>query len=91
VVTLLQSRLQLPFAQSMLVSYAAALAVGFAFWALFERAWMSGPLKARAIAILEPPIARAARALQIPAHIPFWDLPLIQTATPVPEGEGAPV
>jgi peptidoglycan/LPS O-acetylase OafA/YrhL len=91
VVTLLQSRLQLPFAQSMLVSYGAALAVGFAFWALFERAWTSGPLKARAIAFLEPPIARAAQALGVPLHLPFWERPITQIATAAPQGEGAPV
>ncbi|HLI96171.1 MAG TPA: acyltransferase, partial [Candidatus Baltobacteraceae bacterium] len=36
IVTQLQSRLELPFAQSMCVSYAAALLAGFAFWAAFE-------------------------------------------------------
>lgn len=81
VVRLLQIRLHLPFAQSMAVSYAAALAAGFAFWALFEREWMSGPLKARAVSFFERPLIRAARALQVPEHVPFWESPLTQTAT----------
>ncbi|HET9095355.1 MAG TPA: hypothetical protein VFN37_01730, partial [Candidatus Baltobacteraceae bacterium] len=91
VVTLLQSRLQLPLAQSMLLSYGAALAVGFAFWALFERVWTSGPLKARAVAFMEPRIARAAQTLEIPLHVPFWEAPLTQTATAAPQCESAPV
>ena len=91
VVTILQSRLHLPQVQGMAMSYAAALAVGFAFWALFERPWMSGSLKARAVDLLEPPLARAALWLQIPVHPAFWETPAIQTATAVPEAEGAPV
>lgn len=90
-VTMLQTSLHLPFAQSMLVSYAAAVGVGFVFWALFEREWMSGALKARAVALLEPSITRAAKALQIPVHVPFWEPPATQRATAVPEGEAAPV
>lgn len=89
--TALERDIQLPFAQSMAVSYALALAAGFAFWLLFERAWTSGPLKTRAIDLLEPPITRIAHALQIPVHVPFWEPPLIQTARVVPEGDGAPV
>lgn len=91
VVTMLQTRLHVPFTGSMLLSYAGALAVGFAFWALFEREWMSGSLKARAIAFLEPGLARAANALQIPLHVPFWETPATQRAAAAPEDESAAV
>lgn len=90
IVTILQRTSHLPLAQSALVSYAAALGAGFLFWALFERAWTAGPLKARAVAALEKPLTQLAQLLQIPVHVPFWE-PATQTTTAVPAGEGAPV
>lgn len=91
VVALVQSRLHLPFLQSMLAAYALAVLAGFAFWVAFERVWTSGPLKARAVAALEPLLARLAQTLDIPAHAAFWEpgAPSLPAA-PAPEGESAP-
>lgn len=91
IVTAVQTQLNLPFGQSIAASYVAAVGAGFAFWLLFERAWMSGPLKARAVALLELLTARVARLLQVPATVAFWEpAPIPQIAALAPEGESAP-
>jgi peptidoglycan/LPS O-acetylase OafA/YrhL len=71
VVTLVQHRLGIGPEQRLLISYAAALAAGFLFWAAFERVWMFGTLKARAISFLERPIAALSRALDVPGRLQF--------------------
>lgn len=92
IVTYMQQHLTLPFAQSMALSYAAALAAGFAFWALFERMWMGGALKARAVAAIDPALARATRGLQIPEELPFWEAAVpTRIASAAPGGESTPV
>lgn len=91
VVALLQSRLHVPFLQGMVEAYAAAIAAGLLFWALFERVWMSGAIKARAVEVLEPPIARAALAIQIPVQMSFWETAAsTRRASPAPEAESSP-
>ena len=92
IVTAIEQHARLPFAQSTALAYAAAVAAGFAFWALFERPWMSGALRTRAILEIEQPITRAARYLDVPVDVPFWEPAAIsRTASPEPEGESAPV
>lgn len=91
IVTAMQRNVHLPFAQGMALAYAVALAAGFAFWALFERAWMAGPLKARAVTGIEQPVSRAAEILGVPADVAFWEPANVsRTASPEPEGEIAP-
>lgn len=92
IVTQLQRDLRLPFQQEMLLSYAAALAAGLLFWAPFERPWMGGALKARAVAALEAPLLHAAQALQIPVDLPFWESAVpTRIASAAPAGESTPV
>jgi len=72
IVTIAEGRAGLPFAQGIALAYACALAGGFAFWALFERVWTSGPLKARAVGVLEPLCERLAQRLQVPPQMVLW-------------------
>jgi peptidoglycan/LPS O-acetylase OafA/YrhL len=91
IVTQLQNRLHLPLVQGMIVSYAAAVLAGFAFWTVFERLWMAGPLKTRAAALLEPIVERAAETLQIPLQLAFWEAGAVtRIASSAPEQESAP-
>ncbi|HKU68932.1 MAG TPA: hypothetical protein VJP85_14250, partial [Candidatus Baltobacteraceae bacterium] len=76
IVTFIQHSVRLGFAQQMLVSYGAALACGFLFWALFERAWMSGPLKARAVAAVQRVLEPLARSIDVPARVAFGEAPV---------------
>ncbi len=62
--------------EALAAAYAAAIVTGFAFWALFERAWMFGPLKQIAIAALQPRIGALAGALDLPSHVHFTKEPI---------------
>lgn len=90
IVTQVEHSLRLPFVQSMVVAYLAAVAAGFAFWLLFERMWMAGALKARAVASLQPSIARIAQRIDVPTDLLFRQAGVpTRIGSPVPEGETA--
>lgn len=90
IVAFFEQRPHFGLIQDMLLAYAAAVAAGFAFWALFERMWMAGPLKERAVALLEPLLERVANVAGVAAAIPFWNVNATRIASPAPEGESAP-
>lgn len=74
VIAVVQSRLSLPAPVCMVLACSVAVVTGFVFWALFERVWTAGPLRQAALARLQPALARAGAALEIPAEIRF-DVP----------------
>jgi exopolysaccharide production protein ExoZ len=91
IVAFLEPRLHLPPLQTMCIAYAAALLSGLLFWVLFERVWTGGAVKTRAVAAVEPFIARIAQALQAPPQLSFWEPgAATRIASAVPEGESAP-
>ena len=59
----------LPAAQSGWAAYTAAVAAGFAFWAVLERPWTTGALKAKSTGFLEPYIRRIFNVLELPHTI----------------------
>jgi peptidoglycan/LPS O-acetylase OafA/YrhL len=71
VVSFLQRRLALTPQTRMALAYAAAIVTGMLFWALFERVWMSGSLKNRAVAALEPRIGAFTHALEVASDLRF--------------------
>ncbi len=92
IVTVIQSRVHLPLPDTAILAYGAALGAGFGFWAVFERVWMAGAVKERAVAAIEPLVARAARVFGIPHEVALCDAAtLTRIATLEPEGEAAPV
>lgn len=69
VVTLLAKYAPLPGVAESVLAYAAAVAAGFAFWVLAERAWTSEPLKGASVARIRPHLERLFRSLDLPQSI----------------------
>lgn len=70
-ITLAEARLPLPPAAAAIVASLAALAAGFAFWAILERPWVAGPLRNRMLAFLKPRLASLLGRLGLPATTAF--------------------
>ncbi len=74
-------------------AYGTAVIAGLLFWYVFERVWMYGAVKARAIGTLTPRIASGMRWLGIPPALKFgYGLGALKTVRPAgAELPGRPV